>query len=588
MNDIWFNPSLELERITRQAAAQNTAFDETFSPEIRPADPRFGDIQANGVLPYAKSKRLNPRQTAESLIATLKDGKYLDESLIRISIAGPGFINFTFTPLFLFQWMKQFRNEEDFKKASGNIYDGKRMVIDFSAPNTAKQMHVGHIRSTVIGEAISRLLEFCGADLIRDNHLGDWGTQFGMLMLAIKRCNYDLDHPGEDPVEDLEDLYRSGHEMTIKDSESLEEARAELVKLQSGNQENMQLWKRICELSYEPCEAIYQQLGIRFDVVLGESFYRDKLDRIYQELMDTGIGEESQGALVVFNRDNKQFAQQPFLFRKSDGASNYATTDLATILYRVEEFKSEEVIYVTDARQADHFQQLFITVRKWFEKKGYPIPEMKHVTFGTILGEDGKAIKTRSGGQIKLKDLLNEAVDRAYAVVNEKNPDLSESERRNVAETVGLGAVRYADLMQNRNSDYIFSWNKMLSLEGNTAPYLLYAVARIHSIFRNQGVMPESIESTASPLDTKTEIALARKLVGFVDAINQVMADLRPHFLCNYLYELARAFSSFFDADRVLVEDAGIHSRRLMLCARTLEILETGLHLLGLKTLERM
>jgi len=312
------------------------------------------------------------------------------------------------------------------------------------------------------------------------------------------------------------------------------------------------------------------------------------VERIYRELAETGISEESEGAVVVFHPGHKRYAKQPLLIRKRDGASNYATTDLATVLYRIEELKADGMLYVVDSRQSDHFQQLFLTVEKWFKTTGRKIPWMEHVSFGSVLGENGKPIKTKEGGSIKLKELLKEAVNRSEAIVREKNPDLPDDEVDKVARVVGLGAIRYADLSQNRTSDYLFSWDRMLSFEGNTAPYLLYAVARIHSIFRKAGVQEDEQFPEAGEFATDEEKSLARKLLSFPSTIDLVLSDLRPHVLCTYLYELAGVFSTFYNANKVIVEEENIRQRRLLLCSRTLTVMETGLHLLGLETLKRM
>jgi arginyl-tRNA synthetase len=369
----------------------------------------------------------------------------------------------------------------------------------------------------------------------------------------------------------------------------LEEARQELVKLQDGDPANLAIWKEINDASLAAFQDIYDQLGIKFDVTLGESFYNDKVDRIYRELTETSIAQESQGALVVFHPEHPRFKTQPFIMRKADGASNYASTDLATALYRTEHFHADGVVVVTDFRQGDHFEQLFLTVQKWFAAKKYRMPELHHVTFGAVTGDDGKALRTRDGGTIKLKELLGEAEDRAFALVTEKSPEMPEAERRAIARTVGISSVQYADLSQNRSSNYVFSWEKMLSFEGNTAPYLLYAVTRVRSIFRKAGLDPARPPvSEASAPETPQEISLARKLVKFSDAVQLATNTLRPHFLGLYLYELAGEYSAFYAADKVIVEDPAIRARRLLLCHRTLIVLETGLHLLGLRTLERM
>ena len=579
----WFNPARGLE----DAVAKASLLDADFRPDVRVADPRFGDFQANGVLPYAKSRKANPRQLATALVEKLQTSGLLDG--ISCEIAGPGFLNFAMSPAYLLEWMRAFRTDDDLARGLSTMGGDKgTVIVDYSSPNTAKEMHVGHIRSTVIGEAIARLLAIRGHKVIRDNHIGDWGTQFGMLIWAVKEERYDLDHPGENVIQELQDLYTKGYTYYKSSDEAAALVREELVKLQDGEPENTRIWTRITEASKEAFERIYRRLGIKFDLVLGESFYRDKVDRIYKELTECGLAVESEGALVVFHPEHKRFATQPFIIRKGDGASNYATTDLATILYRVEVLGATEIIYVVDSRQSDHFEQLFLTVEKWFKAKGYRMPVLKHVSFGTVLGESGKPFKTKEGGTVKLRDLLDEAVTRSLAIVSEKNPDLSDAEKKAIAEAVGVGSVRYADLSQNRTSDYVFSWDKMLSLDGNTAPYLLYAVARINSIFRKAGIRPGEAEEAASALETAEELALAKKLMAFGPAMETVLSDLRPHMLATYLYELSGTFSSFYNANHVMVDDPAVKARRLMLCARTLTVMETGLGLLGLQTLERM
>jgi arginyl-tRNA synthetase len=586
-----FNLAAEFDAALKAAAAAAGLDAAAFAPEVRVADPKHGDFQANGVLGYAKTRKQNPRAVAEQLIAAL--GPEV-RTLAEVTIAGPGFINFRLTAPALLAWLRAHGSEPALAAGAAAAHAGQTWVVDYSSPNTAKQMHVGHLRSAVIGEAICRLLAFTGARVIRDNHLGDWGTQFGKLIYAYQRWA-DPAALAADPIEELERLYKLGNAATPEGSPELEEARRELVKLQTGDPASVALWQKFSEVSLGAFQQIYDRLGIRFDHHLGESFYNDKVERVYRELTELGVAENSDGALVVFHDEHPRFSRNaerpnPFMVRKADGASGYASTDLATALYRAEHFRADGIVIVTDFRQADHFEQLFLTVRKWFAAKRYHLPELHHVTFGAVTGEDGKALKTRDGGTIKLKALLDEAVERAYAIVTEKNPELPEPERRSIAEVVGVGAVQYADLAQNRSSNYVFSWEKMLSLEGNTAPYLLYAVARIHSIFRKAGVAPTdpALAATASDLATPTEITLARKLVKFPDAIRLATETLRPHFLGLYLFELAGDYSSFNNADKVLVDEPAVRARRLLLCARTLLVLETGLHLLGLRTLTRM
>jgi arginyl-tRNA synthetase len=585
---ISFQARETIEAALRAAAARVDGLGVDFDPSVRPSDPRFGDFQANGVLPRAKQLKVPPRPLAQALLDAVLADNSLDPAHFTLELAGPGFLNIRLQPAFLDAWLGTFRDEESFREGAQTTLAGRRIVVDFSSPNTAKEMHVGHIRSTVIGEAIARLLEFCGAQTVRDNHIGDWGTQFGMLIWAVKEQAYDLHGEHENPIADLEALYKHGHAHYKSDPAAAEAMRAELVKLQSGDPENTKIWKDIWNISWQAFEVIYKRLGIRFDEVLGESFYRDKVAAVCAELEACGLAVESEGALVVFHPEHPRFATQPFIVRKADGASNYATTDLATILYRLEHFRADEILYVVDSRQSDHFEQLFLTTQAWFAATNRQVPTLRHVSFGTILGEDRRPIKTKEGGSAKLRALVNEAVERARRVVDEKSPDLPPEERATIAEAVGLGAVRYADLSQNRTSDYIFCWEKMLALEGNTAPYLLYAVARLHSIFRKATTSPDGAFAAAAPIESEAECALARKLAAFPGALEQMLADYRPHVLCSYLFELAGVFSSFYNAEKVIVDEVPVRERRLRLCARTLRTLETGLHLLGLRTLERM
>jgi len=590
---VWFHPSEEISKALARIAAVTDGFGPEFVPGVRPSDPRFGDFQANGVLAYAKRQGKNPRELAGKLIEAAQADPAFDADFISLEIAGPGFINCTLSPKFIWDWQLAYSTEKDFRSGAKMLKAGRKIVIDYPSANTAKQAHIGHLRPMVIGEAIARLLDFCGAETIRDNHIGDWGTNFGTLIMKIKRDTIDLNALGDNALATLDQLYKDGSALETEQPELRDISRSELVKLQNGDPENTAIWQQIVDISKVAFDQLFKQLGVRIDITLGESFYRDKVERIYKELTEIGLAEESDGALVVwhdeiakFSRDNER--PYPFNIRKRDGASNYASTDLATILYRLEEYKADEVIYLTDARQQDHFQQLFVTTEKWFTAKGYRLPEMSHVWWGTILGADKRPFKTKSGETIKLQSLLDEARERALAVVTEKNPDLSEIERQAIAEAVGLGAIKYADLSSNRTQDYIFSWDRLLSFEGNTAPYLLYAVARINSIFRKVGLDPDAPIEGASPLETEAEFALARKVMGFVGALELTLNDLRPHMLCTYLYELTSAYSTFYNADKVMVDDTGIQKRRLILCARTRTVLQTGLKLLGIKPLERM
>ncbi len=591
----WFNPARELDALIRRVAAGLPALGPAFDPQVRPAtDARHGDYQANGILAAAKAAKANPRALATDLLSALQAEGTLAKAGLEVEVAGPGFLNFRLTPAALHAWIQAFPDADAWRRGAAALHAGRKVVIDYPSPNTAKQMHVGHLRPIVIGEAVARLLEFCGASLTRDNHIGDWGTNFGILILAIRLKGFVLDAASPTALEDLEALYKEGSALTKADPAALDAARAELARLQSGDAESLALWERIVAVSNAACQRIYDQFGLRSDVVLGESFYRDKVDQVYRELQACGLAEESDGALVVWHDEVPRYSRHaetklPFIVRKKDGSSNYASTDLATVLYRAEVLGAQEVVYVTDGRQQDHFQQLFLTAEKWFKATGRTLPRLRHVWFGTILGEDGKAIKTKSGDPVRLQSLIDEATAKALEKVNEKSGDLPEAERRDViAPRLGVAALRYADLVSNRTMDYRFSWDKMLAFEGNTAPYLLYQAVRVRSVFRNAGVAAGQGEAGATPPETPGEIALARKLLGFTAALDEASEDLRPHILCTYLHELAGAYSSFYADNKVLVDDPAVRARRLALCARTSALLESGLRLLGIEPLERM
>jgi arginyl-tRNA synthetase len=588
---IAFNPARELEQLVRRVASGTPGLGGEFNPEIKPADPRNGDYQANGVLAHAKAAKANPRALAVALLDALKADAEFDAAHISAEIAGPGFINFKLTPAYYAAWLEKYGDESALRTGAAEFYHGKRIVADYPSANTAKQMHVGHLRPLVIGEAVARLIAFCGANLTRDNHIGDWGTNFGTLILAIKRTGYKLDPANDNALQELDDLYKLGSGWLKSNPADADESRAELVKLQNEDPDNFAMWEKIVAVSNAACERIYARFGVKPDVTLGESFYRDKVGLVYDELIKCGLAEISEGALVVWHDEVPRWNRDggtPFIIRKKDGASNYASTDLATMLYRVEHFGAEECVIFTDSRQQEHFQQLFLTTKKWFEKTGRKLPVMRHVYWGTILGEDGRAIKTKSGESLRLQVLLDEAEERAFAIVSEKSLHLPEEERRAIARTVGISAIRYADLVQNRTIDYTFSWEKLLAFEGNTAPYMLYAVARIRSIFRKLDIQPGEGETGATAPETPQELSLARKLVNFSGAVDAACADLLPHILCTYLYELAGEFSSFYAADKVAVDDPAVRARRLRLCARTCATLEAGLRLLGITPLERM
>jgi len=545
---------------------------------VRPCpDPKFGDYQTNALMSLAKARKLNPRQLAADVVAQLDVGDCCEKA----EIAGAGFLNFRVKPAALAQTLQSAaRGEHLFFQPAARP---RTVVVDFSSPNVAKSMHVGHIRSTILGDSLARVLRLLGHKVVTDNHLGDWGTQFGMLLTAWKR---DLNAAAlkADPIAEMERLYKQAAAECKASPAALEAARQELVRLQGGDAENLGIWREMIALSQVQFDAIYRRLGVRFDHTLGESFYHPRLQPLVQELCAKGIARESEGALAVFFEDIPALKAHPALVQKSDGAFNYTSTDLATLAYRLETWRPDEIIYVTDSRQQLHFQQLFAVFRRW-----HPEARMRlaHVWFGSILGEDNKPFKTRSGDTVKLANLLDEAEERAFKAVSEKNPDLAEADRREVARVVGLGALKYADLLPNRQSDYVFSWDKMLALNGNTAPYLQYAYARIRSIFRKGGV-GEGFVPAALELGAPEELALARHLLNFGLVLEAVAEDHRPNFLCNYLYDLAGRFTAFYENCPVLKSEAGQRASRLGLCDLTARVLKQGLDVLGIETLEQM
>jgi arginyl-tRNA synthetase len=461
-------------------------------------------------------------------------------------------------------------------------------VVDFSSPNVAKPMHVGHIRSTILGDALTRSLRLLGHRVITDNHIGDWGTQFGKLLVGWKK-QLNPDALKADPIAEMERLYRAVNQACETDPAVLEEARLELVKLQSGDPVNLGIWREMIALSAVQFDTIYARLNVHFDYTLGESFYNPRLAGVVQRLIALGLAQESDGAIVVFFPDNPALKTHPALIRKSDGAFNYTTTDLATLEYRLEQWHPDEIVYVTDGRQQLHFQQFFAILRRWYPQVTV---RLEHVWFGAILGEDGRPFKTRSGDTIKLADLLDEAQERAFQVVSQKNPDLPEAERREIARIVGLGAIKYADLLPNRQSDYEFSWDKILALNGNTAPYLLYAYTRIRSIFRKLHDHDAQPAGSGGPptlsLAAPQEIALAKHLLSFGLVLDAVTEEFRPNYLCNYLYELAGDFTSFYETCPVLKAQPAERVTRLALCDLTGRVLKQGLEVLGLETSEKM
>ena len=561
-------------------------------------DTRFGDYQSNVAMQLAKPRRANPRQLATEIIAKLQ----VDDLCEPPEIAGAGFINFRLKPATISAHLSALAADD---RLGTPLVAARRLVVDFSSPNVAKPMHVGHIRSTILGDSLARIGRFLGHTVVADNHIGDWGTQFGMLCLAWKTL---LERPALDldPIAELERIYKIQNERCKTDPTALDAARAELVKLQSGDEENLGIWREMIRLSQAQFDTIYARLAIRFDHVFGESHYNPWLKQTVAALVEKGIARESDGALCVFSdgsvpqkddpfliKDENGWKDAPALVQKADGAANYTTTDLATLDFRRREFSPDEVIYVTDGRQQLHFRQLFAIWRRWQPESAF---KLSHVWFGSIMGEDGKPFKTRSGDTVKLGQLLDEAEERAFATVTAKSPEMPEAERRDVARIVGIGAVKYADLLPNRQSDYVFSWDKMLSFQGNTAPYLQYSYVRIRSIFRKGGIDPASVRpgaehptsDAAVPLTEAGELSLAKKLAQFGEILPMILDDHRPNLLCNYLYELAGAFHSFFESCPVLKAEEPARSTRLLLCDTTARVLAKGLELLGIGVPERM
>ncbi|PZR72405.1 MAG: arginine--tRNA ligase [Chthoniobacterales bacterium] len=542
---------------------------------VTPAtDPRFGDYQTNAALVLAKQLSENPRAIAQKIL----DAFDLRDLCDPPTIAGAGFINLALRPETIAAKTAELLQDDRLgvEKAAAP----KRIVIDFGSPNVAKPMHVGHIRSTVLGDALARIASFLGHDVIRDNHIGDWGTQFGMVIYGWKNL---LDRAAleRDPIAELVRIYKGANDLATTDPAVREACREELVKLQAADPENYGIWTECVALSMREFEAAYKILDIHYDIQRGESFYNDRLAGIVERLMKAGIAEISEGAVVVFFRDVVELADKPAIIRKKDGGFNYATTDIATVDYRVDDLRRDTLWYVVGAPQILHFKQIFAIAKREGRSADF-----RHITFGSILGDDRKLMKTRSGDNVPLRDVLDEAVIRARKLVDEKNPDLPESERANIAKIIGIGAVKYADLSQYRMTDYIFSWDRMLSFQGNTAPYLQNAYVRIRSIFRKSG--EEFAPAKEIVLGTPEEKNLATRLCQFGEVVPTVVNDFRPNILANYLFELANSFHSFYEACPVLKSEEPARSSRLALCELTGRVLSKGLDLLGINVPEKM
>jgi arginyl-tRNA synthetase len=538
------------------------------------ADTRFGDYQANAAMVLAKEKKTNPRQLASEILAKL------DTSLLSAppDIAGPGFLNFRLDDAFLASAVSKLASDPRLGVAPAA--NPKKILIDFSSPNVAKPMHVGHIRSTILGDCLVRVARFLGHEVTADNHIGDWGTQFGKVIYGWKNL-LDRDALSRDAIAELVRLYREVTRLEETDEQIKRTAREELVKLQSGDPENLAIWRETVELSWREFQKLYDLLEIHFDERLGESAYNDALAPLCADLEKRGIARESEGALCIFFPEIPALSEKPAIVRKSDGGFLYATTDLATIAYRVDRWHPDAIWYVVGAPQSLHFQQLFAAA----EKMGIDC-DLRHIAFGSILGEDRKIMKTRAGDNVGLAEVLHEAVSRARKILAARAESLPPDEAESTARLIGLGAVKYAELSQHRLTDYVFSWDKLLAFEGNTAPYLQNAFVRIRSIFRKAG-------ETADPaapihLTDPAERALAIKILQYAETLPAVLDDFRPNLLANYLYELANTYHSFYEACPVLKAEPALRASRLLLSDLAARTLSHGLDLLGIHCPERM
>jgi arginyl-tRNA synthetase len=576
----------ELERRLVDAIA--SAIGEPCPAAVTPtADLRFGDYQTNAAMVVAKQRKANPRALAQEIIDRLDLA-----GLATAEIAGPGFINFRILPQAYAAKARELLG--DARLGVPAIGAGRTVVVDFSAPNVAKPMHVGHIRSTIIGDALCRIARFLGFKVIADNHIGDWGTQFGMILHGWKTL---LDQAAleNDPIAELLRIYREVNAAAKADPSVLETCKNELVRLQAGDAGNLAIWQQCVDVSKRGLQKIYDALDVKFDYWLGESHYNGRLGGLVDDFLAKGLARVSEGAVCIFSDGSLKPEEDPFMvhkedgwtdnpaiIRKADGGFLYATTDLSTIEFRIDEWQADHVWYVVGVPQTLHFRQIFNAAARW-GKTG----DFRHIAFGSILGEDRKLMKTRSGDNVQLNDVLDEAVERAARVIAEKNPDLTGNEAAEVARTVGIGAVKFAELSQNRLTDYVFSWDRMLALHGDTAPYLQYSAVRIRSIFRKLDGTFDA-QGAAIILEKDEEIHLARLHARFGELLPLVIEDFRPNLLANYLLELARGFHSFFEACPVLKSEEPLRSSRLALCELTARVLTTGLGLLGIRCPERM
>jgi arginyl-tRNA synthetase len=569
------------EKVSQALIAAGAAAD--CEPQVRQsAKVQFGDYQANGVMAIAKKLGMAPRQLAEQVLTHLD----LNGIASKVEIAGPGFINIFLAPAFLAEHVSEALKSDRLGVAKPQP---QTIVIDYSAPNVAKEMHVGHLRSTIIGDASVRTQEFLGHKVIRANHVGDWGTQFGMLIAYLEKQQQE--NAGEMALADLEGFYREAKKHYDEDAEFAERARSYVVKLQGGDEYCRQMWRKLVDITMGQNQIAYERLNVTLtrDDVMGESLYNPMLPGIVADLKAKGLAVESEGATVVFldEYQNKEGEPMGVIIQKKDGGYLYTTTDIACAKYRYETLHADRVLYYIDSRQHQHLMQAWTIVRK----AGY-IPDslsLEHHMFGMMLGKDGKPFKTRAGGTVKLSDLLDEALERARRLVAEKNPDMPADELEKLANAVGIGAVKYADLSKNRTTDYVFDWDNMLAFEGNTAPYMQYAYTRVLSVFRKAGIEESALLNAPVMIAEDREAQLAARLLQFEETLTVVAREGTPHVMCAYLYDLAGLFSGFYEHCPILsAESEAVRNSRLKLALLTAKTLKLGLDTLGIETVERM
>ena len=579
-------PAMSLKKYLNTEFEQSlAALGHTDAPAVvkQASRPEFGHYQANGIMGAARKAKTNPRKLAEAVMEQTLKGS-LDKR-VKLEIAGPGFINISLTPGFLATELEQMTRDERLGVA---LFEPEKILIDYSSPNLAKEMHIGHLRSTAIGDAAVRVLEFLGHNVIRANHVGDWGVQFGNLLAYMDKLESE-GIPLATELRDLEIFYRKASALFKSDEAFANRAREFVVRLQSGDEKCLGLWSRFIEESIRHCQAIYDLLDISLSPgdVMAESVYNDQLQDTLAELDRQGLITVSEGARCVFMDEfvGKDGAPMPAIVQKSDAGYPYMATDLAAARYRGRELAVDQALYFVDGRQSLHLSQLYAIARK----AGFINDDQnfRHIPFGTILNKEGRPFKTRDGGTVRLADVAEEAVTRARALISDKNPDLTADKKDDIARVVGIGAIKYAELSKNRTTDYIFDWETMLSFEGNTAPYLQYAYTRIKSIFRRADINPEEL-SQPFILEDNAEVVLALKLLQYPETIESVIEDYQANILCNYLFELSRLFMSFYESCPVLKAEDDVRISRLRLCALSARTLQHGLGLLGIATVEQM